>query len=161
VLASLVSPGAAHRYFVSLAVVDYQAATGTVEITIQVFPHDLEPALKAAIGPAFRLDAKGADQEVFSYLKRRFGLRDASGRDIPLTWVGMETTVDGARIYVEAAVPPELRGVSIKHALFTDIEAGQINVVSFRTPGALKYRDLEFRPGDSYKVLQVKAAPQQ
>jgi len=157
-LSVLAVPLAAHRYFVSLAVVDYQAATQTVEITIHAFTHDLEPALKQAIRPEFRLDAKGSEWEVFTYLKRRFGLRDADGREIPLTWVGMEATVDGASLYVEAKVPRDLRGVSVKHALFTDIEAGQVNVVSFRTPGTLKYRDLEFRVGESYKALQAKVA---
>jgi hypothetical protein len=159
VLFGLAVPIAAHRYFVSLAVVDYQAATQTVEITIHAFPHDLEPALKEAIGPGFRLEAKGSDREVFAYLKRRFGLRDADGRELPLTWVGMEATVDGARLYVEAKVPRDLRGVSVKHALFTDIEPDQVNVVSFRTPGPLTYRDLEFRPGESYKAIEAKAPP--
>src|SRR5918997_501181 len=82
-------PGAAHKFYASLAQVEYNAASGTVEVAMRVFADDLELALTRRAGRPIRLERKkDSDRLVIEYLREKFELRNRAGERKELRLVG-------------------------------------------------------------------------
>jgi hypothetical protein len=147
------SPAAApHKFYTSLARVEYNAAGKSVEVTLRVFADDLERALGRREGREVRLDRKDeADRLVPAYLRDKFELKNRDGEVKALKWVGMELSAGQAWLYVEADMPEGLSGARLRDHLFFELFAGQVNTVSVRYPGASA--DLVFVPGDGERVV--------
>ncbi|HEX7957457.1 MAG TPA: DUF6702 family protein [Pyrinomonadaceae bacterium] len=140
-------PAAAHKFYASLAQVEYNAGEKTVEVTLRVFADDLELALKRRAGRDVRLDrAKDADRLVLAYLRDTFEIKNRDGEVKPLKWVGMELSAGIAWLYVEAEMPEGLSGARLRDHVLFELFDEQVNTVSVRYPGASG--DLVFVHGD-------------
>ena len=137
----------AHKFYTSLARVEYNAAEKTVEVTLRVFADDLELALKRRTGREVRLDkTKDADRLVQSYVRDAFEIKNRAGERKSLRWVGMELRAGVAWLYLETAMPEGLAGARLSDQLFFELFDEQVNTVSVRYPGARV--DLVFVHGD-------------
>ena len=146
------APAAAHKYYTSLARVEYNAAEKTVEITLRIFADDLELALTRRAGGEVRLDrTEGAERLVLAYLRDTFELRNREGEGKALKWVGMELRAGVAWLYVEAEMPEGLAGARLRDHVLCELFAGQVNTVSVRYPGARG--DLVFVRGDGERAV--------
>jgi hypothetical protein len=138
---------AAHKYYTSLARVEYNAGEKSVEVTLRIFADDLELALTRRAGREVRLDrTKGADRLVLAYLRDTFEIRNRGGETKALKWVGMELRGGVAWLYVEAEMPEGLSGARLRDQVLFELFAKQVNTVSVRYPGAAG--DLVFARGD-------------
>jgi hypothetical protein len=143
---------AAHKYYTSLAQVEYNAGEKSVEITLRIFADDLELALTRRAGSKVRLDrTKDADRLVLAYLRETFEIRNRDGETKALKWVGMELRSGVAWLYVEAEMPEGLAGARLRDHVLFDLFVEQVNTVSVRYPGARG--DLVFVRGDGERAV--------
>ncbi|MCW5963786.1 MAG: hypothetical protein KIT83_07100 [Bryobacterales bacterium] len=160
------SRAVAHKFYFSSTQVDYNPATASFEITIRLFADDLELVLARRADRKVEVDrTPDAEALTFAYLRDVLRLRGPDMREIPASWVGMETKVDTVYCYLEAPAPPSgLRNMALAFGLFTELQRGQVNLVSFRDPIHGRPRDLMFREGDRFKVVifpEPEEAPSQ
>ena len=70
----------AHTFHTSLARMDYDEKEKLVEITIQLFTHDLVPVLEKQTGKTIDLEkTPDIDQIILEYLSRNFVLKNNQG----------------------------------------------------------------------------------
>lgn len=142
----------AHKFYTSLARVEYNAGEKTVEVTLRVFADDLELALTRRAGREVRLDeTKDADRLVLAYLRDTFGIRNRDGEAKTLKWVGMELRAGVAWLYVEAEMPEGLAGARLSDHVLFELFDEQVNTVSVRYPGAKG--DIVFVHGDGERAV--------
>jgi len=150
--ASLPHAAAAHKYYRSLAQVEYNAESKSVEVSLRVFADDLELALTRRAGREVSLDrTKDADRLVLAYLRDTFEIKNRDGETKALKWVGMELRSDIAWLYVEAEMPEGLAGARLRDQLLFELFEKQVNTVSVRYPGAKA--DLVFVRGDGERAV--------
>lgn len=150
--ADALAPAAPHKFYTSLARVEYNAAEGSVEVTLRVFADDLELALGRRAGRAVKLDREGeAERLLPAYLRDTFEIRNRDGELKALKWVGLELRAGVAWVYVEAEMPEGLAGARLRDHLLFELFEEQVNTVSVRYPGASA--DLVFVRGDGERAL--------
>lgn len=152
----LPSLGAAHTFHTSLTRVDYNAAEKTVEITIQVFAHDLETAIEKRAGKKVNLEkSPDATKLILGYLNDKLALKNKNAEALKLAWVGKEQSADSVWLYVEAKSPESLEHGSLENRLFFELHKDQVNLVTCRAAG--KKQDFAFKPGDRAKEIFLKS----
>ncbi len=146
----------AHTFHTSLMRLEYNTKEQNVEISIQVFAHDLETILSKRAGKSIRLDKSPDDAPlILAYLQATFVIKNRDGQTKKLAWVGMESEADAVMLYVETKMPEGVGGAQVRDGIFFDLQEDQINLVNARYNG--KRSDLVFKPGDGFKPL-VEAA---
>lgn len=144
----------AHRYHTSLTRIDHKTENNSLEITIQLFTHDLE----IAIEPFRRQNKTTAkadenDKIILEYLARNFILKNAREEVQELKWIGSETNVDTTYVYVEVFNVGSLDDWQLRNTIFFENFAEQTNLVIARF-GNFK-ADLLFKSGDKFKKFEL------
>jgi hypothetical protein len=143
---------AAHTFHTSLMSMEYNHAEQSLEITLQVFSHDLETILSRRNGRDIRLGkTPNAEALTFAYLQDAVNLKNGAGDNKTLSWVGMEQKADSVWLYFETKMPEGLAGAQLRDRIFFDFLDDQVNLVHLKD-GDQK-NDLVFKPGDSFKSL--------
>lgn len=141
------SASAAHKFYASLARVEYNEESKTVEAAMRVFADDLELALTRRSGRKVYLDkTKDVGDLALAYLREKFELSGRDGRKVELKWVGMETQGDVAWLYFEAPLPEGLQGASLRDSVLIELFREQVNIVNLKYGG--RRLDLVFKRGD-------------
>ena len=149
------SPASAHRYHTSLTRIDYNAKEKLVEITIQLFTHDLVPVLEKRTNKSIDLEkTSDIDKILLEYLDQNFVLKNTKGEAQKLNWVGKEFETDTAYIYVEIPFSETLEGASLQNTIFFESFNEQTNLVNLRFDD--KKADLLFVAGDRFKEIAGK-----
>ncbi|HEY0385483.1 MAG TPA: DUF6702 family protein [Pyrinomonadaceae bacterium] len=143
---------AAHTFHTSLMSMEYNRQEQALEITLQVFSHDLEAILSRRSGKSVRLDkTPDAARLVFAYLQDAVNLRNNAGEMKSLEWVGMEMQADSVWLYVESKMPGGLTGAQLRNRVLFDMFEDQVNLVHLKDEA--RKSDLVFKPGDGFKPL--------
>lgn len=146
------SLAAAHTFHTSLMSMEYNSREQLMEISVQVFAHDLENILTRRNGKKVRLDrTPDAQALILAYLQGAVNLKNGAGETKALTWVGMESKADRVWLYVEAKMPEGLNGAQLRNSILFDLLDDQVNLVHLKYEG--KKNDLVFKPGDTFKSL--------
>lgn len=143
----------AHTFHTSLTVLDYNAETKSVEITMQLFTHDLVQVLEKKHKKRIDLEKKENEQLIFDYLKENFFLRNAEEVSLKLNWVGKELEIDKIYIYLEIPIEGSLEGKKLQNTIFFESFEEQTNLVICKFEQ--KKADLLFKVGDKLKEIQV------
>lgn len=140
---------------------DYNQDEKLVEISIQLFTHDLETVLEKQTKKRIDLEKTAKiDELIFDYLKRNFILKDKNGVEKKLVWVGKELGVDTASVFMEIALEEKPENFSLQNSIFFESFPEQTNLVTARFDG--KKSDLLFKSGDKFKeILPNRAAAEQ
>ncbi|MEZ5425476.1 MAG: DUF6702 family protein [Pyrinomonadaceae bacterium] len=145
----------AHKYHTSLTRMDYNSRDKLIEITIQLFTHDLGPVLSKETKK--KVDPEKTDeteQIIFDYLKDHFEIRTEKGEIQNFRWVGQEVKVDLVYVYLEIPFSGDLENLELKNTIFFENFPEQANfVVAYFNGGK---GDLYFKNGDSVKKLLIK-----
>ncbi|MDQ3798320.1 MAG: hypothetical protein M3384_02620 [Acidobacteriota bacterium] len=144
----------AHRYHTSLTRMDYNEKEKLVEISVQLFTHDLVPALERKNGGK-RIDLEktpDVDKLILAYLNENFVFKNKNGEPQPLRWVGKEMEVDAVWIYVEISSPESPSGANLQNTILFESFPEQVNLVIIRFGG--KKADLMFKVGDRFKEIR-------
>jgi hypothetical protein len=132
------------RHPMHTSVAEVRDAAGRVEVTIRVFPDDLE----AAVPGAAKADA---DSSLASYVLRTFAIVGGDGQPVPLRWMGLERVGDVLRLRLEGDSRARLAGAAIIHGILLERFPDQVNVVRATYDG--RTATLLFLPGDAAKRL--------
>jgi hypothetical protein len=141
-----------HTFHTSLMQLEYNAQSQSVEVSIQVFVHDLENILSRRSGKSVRLDkTPEAAQLTLAYLNEAVSLKNREGQSKTFTWVGMEPEADAVWLYVETKMPEGIEGAQVRDRLFFEQLDDEVNLVHVKDEG--KKADLVFKPGDDFKAI--------
>ncbi len=144
-----------HTFHTSLMQLEYNSQQQSLEVSIQVFVHDLENILSRRSGKSIRLDkTPEAAQLTLAYLNDAVNLKNREGQTKNFTWVGMEPEADAVWLYVETKMPEGLEGAQVRDRLFFEQLDDQVNLVHVKYEG--KKVDLVFKPGEDFKVIAEK-----
>lgn len=148
---------ARHTFHTSLTRMDYNAKEKLAEISIQLFTHDLVPALERFTKKNVDLEkTPDLDKIILRYLDANFVLKNKKGEAQKLVWIGKEQRVDTIYVYVQISLAEDFDGYSLQNSIFFESFPKQANLVVARY--ADKKADLLYKIGDREK--QISAKPQ-
>lgn len=131
-------PNEAHKFYLSLSLVEFNPETKMLEVSLQVFTHDLE----RCVGRQFRENLQLAepnehpqsDSLIMEYLKDKLQFY-CNKEPQPYQWVGKEVIVDDTWLYFEipfdCASAEELK---ITNRIFLEVFDKQLNMMKFNAP---------------------------
>jgi hypothetical protein len=146
-----------HKVHVSVANMEFNRASQSVQIVIRVFADDLENALSQhakrgiKIDPATANTNKEAGDFVVAYLRDKFELRTKTGRPVKLNWVGMEGQAEMFWLYLECKLPGGMDGTQVRNRIFCEMFDDQVNIVNAKYQG--KQIGLMFEDQDEFKAV--------
>lgn len=130
---------AAHPFHISSAEVEYDAASGRVQVSLKLQANDLEQALSRGAGRRVNIEQPQAKTEIVSYLGRHFYLSAAEPTDqtIPtdrsrVLWVGQELKGAWLWLYFELELPNHRELTRLTNTVLFDVNQQQINTVTVR-----------------------------
>jgi hypothetical protein len=142
----------AHTYHTSLARMDYNAKEKNIEISIQLFIHDVTPMLERRLKKRVDIEkTAGVDGEIFKYLSENFVFQNKKGETQKLRWVGKEFENDVVYAYVEIPFEEDLAGARLQNTIFFESYPEQTNLVVAHF--GEKTFDLLYKSGDKFKDL--------
>ncbi len=154
-----------HKVHVSVAQIEFNQKSQSVEIVIRVYADDLENALSqhakrpVKIDPATANKNKQIGETILAYLRGNLELKTKSGATVRLNWVGLEWQVDMFWLYVEGKMPPSsvktdsLDGTQLRNRVFCELFDDQVNIVN--TKIREKQVGLMFESKDSFKLISA------
>lgn len=124
--------GTPHQFYVSLTEIRLKEATGKVEVSMRIFPDDMDMALKkiTGINPqlATELEDENGDKWLAAYLDRSFNI-SLNGKEIELQFIGKEAETDAIWCYLEGSFNEIPERIVIKNSIMTEIFSDQKNIV--------------------------------
>jgi len=121
-----------HEFYVSLTEIHYNTQNERFEVSMRLFPDDLDRALFERWGIrtqlATELEHNRADSLLMVYLLQGFSLL-ADKQEIAFSYLGKEAESDAVWCYLESeplAYPKEL---SIRNELLTEVFPDQVNII--------------------------------
>ncbi|HER09086.1 MAG TPA: hypothetical protein ENO20_09270 [Bacteroides sp.] len=135
IVAALLIPAGswvAHEFYVSLTEIRYNGDTERLEISMRIFPDDLDRALKIRHGIsthlATRLEPPGADSLLAQYLYDHFSV-EVNDNEVDLVFLGKEPESDAIWCYLESEPVPLPSGIRVKNSILTGEFRDQVNIV--------------------------------
>ena len=127
---------AAHPYSTSRSEVDWNAATGRLEVALALLPEELVAIIGEDLGRPFRLDASEAcDRAIADYLGRHFAATSPQGERARFAWVGKELAFEATWIYFELVFekpPASLAGLKLRVDLGFELSHEHLNALRLR-----------------------------
>lgn len=121
-----------HKFYVSLSEVKYNAKSERVEVSIRIFPDDMDRALLEREGMhtqlATELELPEADSLLEIYLIEHFFL-EVNGQRIKLEYLGKEPEADAIWCYLESEKLEEPREYLVYNSILTQTFEDQVNIV--------------------------------
>ncbi len=143
----------AHKFYASFVTLNYNQQEQLVEITIRIFPDDLEAALSRQNNKPVHLDkSKAVSAMIMAYLRKTFELKKG-GRLLQLRWVGLDLGVNSAFLYLQMKLPGGLSGVHLRNHFLFEMFDDQTNVVSIKYNGKQLDHVFHRSEGDTFKLI--------
>ena len=121
-----------HEFYVSLTEVRYNPRSGRLEVSIRVFPDDLDRALQEEHGIftqlASELEAPEADSLLGAYLLDHFSL-ELNGQPLELEYLGKEAEADAIWCYLESDSLSPPRTYQVVNSILVAHFPDQVNIV--------------------------------
>ena len=121
-----------HKFYVSLTEVRYNIKTERFEVSMRIFPDDLDRALLARNGIhsqlASKMEHEEADSLLMVYLLNSFAI-DADGEEIAFTYLGKDPESDAIWCYLESSRVKSPQSISVRNEVLTEIFPEQVNIV--------------------------------
>ncbi len=143
-----------HEFHSSLAEVNYNPASKSLEVSLRVFSDDFGVALgKDNNRAAIKVDESTThDALIKAYLNKHFALTDKKNVKKPLTWVGKEIAVDVTWLYFEIPVTEDVTGMKLLNSVLFESFDDQVNIVNFTYKGQKK--TFLYKPSQSSQILE-------
>jgi len=121
-----------HEFYVSLTEIRYNSKTERFELSIRLFPDDLDRALLARSGIhtqlATELEHKQADSLLLGYILEDFTL-EVNGKRVELEYLGKEPESDAIWCYLESAKVIKPESITVRNAILTEYFPDQVNII--------------------------------
>ena len=125
------TPAFAHPFHASLAEAEWNAASGKLEVALQVDAYDLQTGLRQFLNKAITLEEEAAEVAAQDYLRRHFRVTYDAEAPLPLEWVGLEVARSKAWLYFEIPLPRGPEGIRIDNTVLSHVP-NQVNTVTLR-----------------------------
>lgn len=129
----LIGTGWLHKFYVSLTEIRYNGETARMEVSMRIFPDDLDLALSERFGVdthlASSLEPAVADSLLGIYLLSHFTLV-SDGRELSFTYLGKTTEADAIWCFLES--DPVIKvpvGLRIRNAILMKQFEDQVNII--------------------------------
>ena len=143
----------AHKFYASFVTMNYNQQEQLVEITMRIFPDDLEAALSKQYHKPVHLDkSKAVSAMIMAYLRKTFELK-RNGRIQQLRWVGIDLGTDSAFLYMEIKLPGGLSGTEVRDQFLFEMFDDQTNVVSIKYNGRQLDHVFRRNEGNTFKTI--------
>lgn len=121
-----------HKFYVSLTEIRYNDQTERFEISMRIFPDDLDRVLLERAGIrsqlATELEHVQADSLLMIYLLEDFSIR-VDGKELPLSYLGKEPESDAIWCYLETSRVREPESVTVRNVILTEYFPDQVNII--------------------------------
>jgi Domain of unknown function (DUF6702) len=121
-----------HKFYVSLTEIRYNPETERIEVSMRIFPDDLDLALMERTGIrtllGTELESPQADSLLMIYIQQEFELH-VNGEEIVLNYLGKEPESDAIWCYLESSKVPPPVTISIRNAILTEYFPDQVNII--------------------------------
>jgi hypothetical protein len=121
-----------HKFYVSLSEVRYNTETERFEVSMRIFPDDMDQALLARSGIitqlATELEHKSADSLLMVYLLEDFSIK-VNGVLIELNYLGKEPESDAIWCYLESSRVTAPESITIQSVLLTEYFPDHVNII--------------------------------
>jgi hypothetical protein len=121
-----------HEFYVSLSEVRYNSKTERFEVSIRIFPDDLDRALLARSGittqVATELEHKSADSLLMVYLLEDFSI-EVNGALLELSYLGKEPESDAIWCYLESSRVAAPETITVRNLILTEYFMDQVNII--------------------------------
>ncbi len=121
-----------HKFYVSLTEIRYNDSTERFEVSMRIFPDDLDQALLQRSGIntqlATELEHEKADSLLMVYLLEDFKLQ-VNGEELELNYLGKEPESDAVWCYLESSRVAAPETVTILNAILTEFFPDQVNII--------------------------------
>lgn len=158
------SPLSAHPFAVTSTEVEYNEETRTFEVSMRVYPEQLEQALRKETGRTISLEqSTDIDNLILRYLSSHFSIRNSTIAAKPtaekshpsIRWIGKEVTPKSVWIYFEVPFEGSLRGLVVKNSTFFEISPEQLHSITMKVNDRVAACTLSRREPES--LLQWKS----
>ena len=121
-----------HKFYVSLTEIRFNPDSARLEVSLRIFPDDMDRALKEHFGInaslVTELEHAAADSLLEIYLHDLFRI-ELSGVPVPLSYLGKEAEADVMWCYLESD-PQERPGeIMVYNSLLCEIFEEQVNII--------------------------------
>jgi len=127
----------AHPYHETLAEVEYNPDTLSLEIAVRFDPISLEHALSVSARKRVTSALDNFETLLEQYVGERFAAKAAGGDQAELVWVGVEHAERDTWVYFELVFEAPPDSVVLSNLLLVEINPYQVNTVLYRA-GVLK-----------------------
>lgn len=121
-----------HKFYVSLSEIRYNTETERYEVSMRIFPDDLDRVLLARSGItsqlATELEHKSADSLLMVYLLEVFSI-EVNGAVLELNYLGNEPESDAIWCYLESSRVAAPENITIRNVLLTEHFPDQVNII--------------------------------
>jgi uncharacterized protein DUF6702 len=121
-----------HEFYVSLTEINYNTQTESFEVSMRIFPDDLDRALLERTGIhtqlATELEHKDADSLLMLYLLEDFALQ-VNGEELVLNYLGKEAESDALWCYLESSRISAPERIKVKSTILTAFFPDQVNII--------------------------------
>lgn len=121
-----------HKFYVSLTEIRLNSSNHTVEISMRIFPDDLDLALEDIYGSdpqiMTELEHTDADTWITEYISSSFIIQ-LNGKKIDCKYIGKETESDAVWCYFEAIFKGNPKDVLVTQSILTEVFSEQVNIV--------------------------------
>jgi hypothetical protein len=121
-----------HEFYVSLTEIRYNTESARLEISIRMFPDDLDRAILHTYGIPTHLATELEDPEddtlLIRYLQQHFSIR-CEGDPVVLNYLGKEPEADAVWCYLESDPLEKPEMLEVRNTLLTDEFEDQVNII--------------------------------
>ena len=121
-----------HKFYVSLSELRYNTETERFEVSIRIFPDDLDRALLERSGIhtqlATELEHQKADSLLMVYILEDFSIQ-VNGEEIGLNYLGKEPESDAIWCYLESTRVSAPGTITVRNEILTEYFNDQVNII--------------------------------
>jgi len=121
-----------HKFYVSLTEVRYNLQTERFEVSMRIFPDDMDRLLLERTGIntqlGTELEHKDADSLLMVYLLEDFTLQ-INGEELDLSYIGKESESDAIWCYLESSRVAAPETITVRSVILTEYFLDQVNII--------------------------------
>jgi len=121
-----------HEFYVSITEIRYNPGSEKFEISMRIFPDDLDRALLERSGIhtllATEMEHLKADSLLMAYILEGFSL-EVDGEALELTYLGKEPESDAIWCYLESSGIADPGKMTVRNQILTEYFPDQVNII--------------------------------
>ena len=121
-----------HKFYVSTSNVEYNSATGNLEVIQHIFIDDLEAVLRARYGEKIKLASVNESEEntmlIKRYLLNQWTIKN-NNKELELNYLGHKYDIDQVKIYIEVPMKQAPEILFFENKTLFDLTSEQQNII--------------------------------